>query len=134
MCIIYVSFCISCFRGKGIGKEAQGIVKPIKATKKNDVKGIGIEESSKDEFFPWWEALYNKSAAISTDSTATDAAAIADRKSCDTRKNDPQHLEKWLGAPLTDRQLFEACGERTANTGARRHKKTKPANDAKKPK
>lgn len=47
--------------GKGVGKNEQGIINPIKPSLKFDSAGVGFNHS--DEFtLNWWEHLYNKSA------------------------------------------------------------------------
>ena len=47
-------------RGKGLGKEEDGRVRPIQVDQKQNVKGIGY--GSEGAFAPWWDDLYNKTA------------------------------------------------------------------------
>lgn len=48
------------FRGKGLGKEENGRVKPVQVEQKQNVKGIGY--GTEGVFAPWWDDLYNKTA------------------------------------------------------------------------
>ena len=48
------------FRGKGLGKEEHGIVKPVQVDQKKNVKGIGY--GTEGAFAPWWDDLFNKTA------------------------------------------------------------------------
>lgn len=48
------------FRGKGLGKEENGRVKPVQVEQKQNVKGIGY--GTEGAFEPWWDDLYNKTA------------------------------------------------------------------------
>lgn len=50
----------SFFRGKGLGKEENGRVKPVQVEQKQNVKGIGY--GTEGAFEPWWDDLYNKTA------------------------------------------------------------------------
>lgn len=49
--------------GDGLGKNKQGISKAPNLTKKNDQTGIGLETNRSEQFFPWWDAIYNKTAS-----------------------------------------------------------------------
>lgn len=48
------------FRGKGLGKEEDGVVRPIQVDQKQNVKGIGY--GTEGAFEPWWDDLYTKTA------------------------------------------------------------------------
>lgn len=48
------------FRGKGLGKEENGRVKPVQVDQKQNVKGIGF--GTEGAFEPWWDDLYTKTA------------------------------------------------------------------------
>ena len=48
------------YRGKGLGKEENGRVKPVQVEQKQNAKGIGY--GTEGAFAPWWDDLYNKTA------------------------------------------------------------------------
>ncbi|KAH3757400.1 hypothetical protein Pelo_10828 [Pelomyxa schiedti] len=54
--------------GSGLGKESNGITRPIVATLKNDKLGVG---AGKQSFTPWWERAYNQAASGSSTDTST---------------------------------------------------------------
>lgn len=50
-----------CFSGQGLGKNEDGITKPIKASLKFDNTGIGHDHG--EQFTNnWWETLFNKAS------------------------------------------------------------------------
>ena len=48
------------FRGKGLGKDEDGRVRPVQVDQKQNVKGIGY--GTEGAFEPWWDDLYTKTA------------------------------------------------------------------------
>jgi hypothetical protein len=56
---IYNNTIISYDRGKGLGKEGQGISRPISVISQKDTEGVGYKSSL---FEPWWDNLYDKVA------------------------------------------------------------------------
>ncbi|KAK6178552.1 hypothetical protein SNE40_013318 [Patella caerulea] len=55
--------------GSGLGKEEQGMVKPIKVSIKNNKKGVG-HDPGKEFTKNWWDHVFNKAASsITVDNT-----------------------------------------------------------------
>jgi len=142
--------------GKGLGKNENGIVDPLKPKLKFDTTGVGHD----DKEHKWWESVYDKASGnIDIDTSAKnvsvrvrdeDAVEISTRK-LDLRKLKKKHnleygsflktctldggkvvpeenlaslkldevLHEAPSFELTDEQLFQACGGRTAHKGAR---------------
>lgn len=95
-------------KGEGVGKE-KGIKKPIGVEIKNNLKGIGAEEDFNNE---WWDINYNK--------TQQSINIIIDGKAVDriTSMNSSS-MNSNYSSNISDKDLFKACGKRSARKGAR---------------
>lgn len=72
--ILYIYF-IS-FTGQGIGRNSDGISKPIKASLKFDTAGLGHNKA--DEFNNhWWEKAFNDAASNINVQNASDKASLS---------------------------------------------------------
>ncbi|XP_055911966.1 G patch domain-containing protein 4 [Eupeodes corollae] len=143
--------------GDGLGKNNDGITKPLKASLKFDNAGIGVDRA--DEFNNhWWERVFNEAAKnveIKKDgdkvsvNRKNDESIEITTKEYSVRKLKKKKLDKYDNflstatlvntgdevanpfkievdeikvtphKPLTDEELFAACGGRTAHKGAR---------------
>lgn len=150
--------------GDGLGKNNNGIAKPLKATLKFDNAGFGADQAAADFNNHWWERVFNEAAnnvdvkrdgekvkmniknaddgvEISTKSYSIKKLKKAKQnraveKSYDNflqaatltnegdevenpDKIDTDDIEVTKVKFLTDEELFNACGGRTAHKGAR---------------
>lgn len=121
-------------QGEGLGLKKSGISKPIIATQKLDSAGIG--KVSDEYSFEWWDHIYNKSAASLTvtgsneDNLETVKVAMLSNEQIVQQERGllynsfvksgqiPQ-AEKNYSIPITNDDLFSACGGRTGYKGAR---------------
>lgn len=62
--------CLTTKKGQGIGKNADGIIKPVKASLKFDTAGLG-HDRAKEFTDHWWERVFNDAAQnIDVDSSS----------------------------------------------------------------
>lgn len=129
--------------GKGLGKNEDGIIQPLKPELKLDTAGIGHKETLKDE---WWEN-YNKAVKniiVTSHNGKVSLSKVQDN--CDTTSSKNHNKAKTeygnflktstlynghlvedsakpekeeternpIHSPLTNAQLFELCGDRIA--------------------
>ncbi|XP_015275781.1 PREDICTED: G patch domain-containing protein 4 [Gekko japonicus] len=149
-------------KGKGLGKQENGISEAIKVKVKCDSAGVG--HNSAEQFtFHWWDHLFNSSAANIAVETGQDGVkvkrvseqdgVVTNKKprkatgskdmlygrfvkaatltsggeeplkplsSSDSSEEDQEEkLDLSTARRLTDEELVEACGGRTAHKGAR---------------
>ncbi|XP_011191388.1 G patch domain-containing protein 4 [Zeugodacus cucurbitae] len=68
--------------GEGLGKNNNGIVKPLKASMKFDNAGLGSDQAASDFNNHWWERVFNE-AAKNVDVTTTKNGVSVDLKNKD---------------------------------------------------
>ncbi|ORX92842.1 hypothetical protein K493DRAFT_338608 [Basidiobolus meristosporus CBS 931.73] len=158
-------------KGKGLGRNNEGIKRAISVVKKNDTKGLGTKEQFD---FAWWDHVYNKtsnsikiekstegisvkkeggeaqrnrmgiisterpSAASSVENSDAESGISTPTpkaksllyglfvKSGNSIQNNTEVITKVsteetkdYSMKISDKELFEACGGRTARKGAR---------------
>lgn len=143
--------------GDGLGKNNDGISKPLKANLKFDNAGLGVDGA--EEFNNhWWERVFNEAAnnveiqkdgdKVSLNQKNNESVEITTKeysvRKLKKRKHDSydnflssatldntgneianpdkihtKDIEVTAYKPLTDEELFAACGGRTAHKGAR---------------
>ena len=129
--------------GKGLGANETGRCEPIKVNMKNDLKGVGFDNSKPFTDF-WWESAYKNAAAnISVEDKCDGVKIVVKEKSKICRKKSlhatyrnfvqngvfddgvMKDVREQMSSEdedenrLCDEELFKACRGRTAHKGAR---------------
>jgi hypothetical protein len=113
-------------RGKGLGKEENGVTEAVKVKRREENAGIGLDSTEKFDD-QWWHDVYNKASR-------TDIATAADEQATETKKSKKERKEAKkrkkaglarIGEVPTDEQLLAACGGRRMAMRARADQKGK---------
>eukprot|EP00041_Stephanoeca_diplocostata_P011486 m.190396 g.190396 ORF g.190396 m.190396 type:complete len:320 (-) comp18559_c0_seq2:511-1470(-) len=139
--------------GKGLGKSESGRAEAVKVQLKFDKSGIG-ESGNNEHTFNWWDHAFNRASSnIEVCDDSSDEEVVVRSKSethkglLSTRppkkaaqavfyggfvkaatKDDELSAEKskdFSSKPMTDEEIFKACGGRTGHKAARHGTKMK---------
>ncbi|XP_072917416.1 G patch domain-containing protein 4 isoform X2 [Hemitrygon akajei] len=116
-------------RGKGLGQREDGISEPIKVKVKCDTAGIG-HRMGEQFTFHWWDHVFNKAAANIVVETVEAATLTPDKQQqevppspegsdSDSTSDEDEKLNLSSTTRLTNEELVQVCGGRTAHKGAR---------------
>ena len=97
-------------KGQGLGAQGDGIVKPITLGLKSNRDGIGHNANEWNS--NWWDSIYNKtSSSIQIQQDETNGIQVCKSMTVQEKKD--------YSISISDKELFKACGKRSARKGAR---------------
>ncbi|XP_036254002.1 G patch domain-containing protein 4 isoform X2 [Molothrus ater] len=112
-------------RGQGLGRREDGIAEAIRVKVKCDTAGVG-HDAAEPFTFHWWDHVFNKAAAniaVEAGQSATLTACGEESVTASSESSQEEEEEEKLDLSsvrrLTDEELVQACGGRTAHKGAR---------------
>lgn len=110
-------------KGKGLGKNEDGIRNFIKVTKKDDTTGLGASSDTVRDF-GWWDSLYMSSLKqIQVVSSKEETKICCQKKECKKvesylnglfvrAENGSSTSTRETNSQMNDEQLFKLCEER----------------------
>lgn len=79
--------------GQGLGKNNNGIIKPLYTTTQKTQEGIGF---SPNDYHSWWDDLYNKTIVAIQDDKSENNEKETERERKRSRERDEKKMEKPL--------------------------------------